>query len=335
LFVAKPSTPPLCDLAEEFLHAKAVTADTTTGNSDRARRQDLARWGRTLHRVTGHDVDETTPLDLKIDLDRLTPESLSVENMIAALDILRGRYKSSTLSRSTSTLRGFCRWLVRRGHLNTNPFDDEILHVTYRLEPEIRAFGTDDVDAMLEAAATPPPTATSAWPRRDVAAVDLLAFTGVRAAEFCNLQIGDIGQTDRPILHIRRGAKGNKRREVPLPRHTTNRIETYLAERAQHGIRSGPRTELFVRNDGRAMSTDSLYHLIKRLALAAGATLPDDALVHGLRHHFGVQLAIRGVPPAALQQVMGHRDPRTTALYTRHASRDLVNALDDAGWLTD
>jgi len=83
------------------------------------------------------------------------------------------------------------------------------------------------------------------------------------------------------------------------------------------------------------MSTDSLYHLIKRLALAAGATLPDDALVHGLRHHFGVQLAICGVPPAALQQVMGHRDPRTTALYTRHASRDLVNALDDAGWLTD
>lgn len=333
--MAKSSAPPLSDLAEEFLHAKAVTADTTTRNSDRARRQDLARWGRTLHRVAGHDVDETTPLDLKIDLDGLTPQCLSVDNLIAALDILRGRYKSSTLSRSTSTLRGFCRWLMRRGHLNTNPFDDEILHVTYRLEPEIRSFAAADIDAMLEAGATPPPTATSAWPRRDVAIVDLLAFTGVRAAEFCSLQVGDIGQTDRPILHIRRGAKGNKRREVPLPHHTTDRIEIYLAERAQHGIRSGSRTELFVRNDGRAMSTDSLYHLIKRLALAAGATLPDDALVHGLRHHFGVQLAIRGVPPAALQQLLGHRDPRTTALYTRHASRDLVNALDDAGWLSD
>lgn len=80
------------------------------------------------------------------------------------------------------------------------------------------------------------------------------------------------------------------------------------------------------------MSTDSLYHLVKRIALAAGASLPDDALVHGLRHHFWVQLAIRGVSPATLQQLMGHTDPRTTALCTRHASRDLVNALDDAGW---
>ena len=30
---------------------------------------------------------------------------------------------------------------------------------------------------------------------------------------------------------------------------------------------------------------------------------------------------------------MGHTDPRTTAIYTRHASYDLVNALDDAGWI--
>jgi integrase len=58
-----------------------------------------------------------------------------------------------------------------------------------------------------------------------------------------------------------------------------------------------------------------------------------DALVHGFRHHYGLQLALRGLPPATLQQLMGHSDPRTTALYTRHASFDLINALDDAGWL--
>lgn len=155
----------------------------------------------------------------------------------------------------------------------------------------------------------------------------------MRSAELCGLQVGDVGTTDRSILHIRRGAKGNKRREVPIPLDAADRIDAYLAERAEAGLRMGPRTELFVRNDGRAMSTDSLYHLVKRIALAAGPSLPDDALAHRLCHHFGVQLAIRGVSPATLQQLMGHNDPRTTALYTRHASRDLVNALDDAGWL--
>ena len=327
------AAPALPHLAADFLHAKALTAGSTTGNSDRARRQDLARWGRTLRIVTGHNVDATAPLDIEVDLDGLTPQSLSIDNIIAALDQLRRSYKSSTLQRLCSTLRSFCKWLVRRGFLDDNPFDDEILHVTYRTESEIRAFSPEDVDRMVAAAAAPPPSATSAWATRDVAAIDVLAFTGVRAAEFCALQVGDVGSTDRSILHIRRGAKGNKRREVPLPLDAGDRIDAYLAERAEVGLRMGPRTELFVRNDGRAMSTDSLYHLVKRIALAAGASLPDDALVHGLRHHFGVQLAIRGVPPATLQQLMGHTDPRTTALYTRHASRDLVNALDDAGWL--
>ena len=333
--VPRSSAPPLPDLAQDFLHAKALTAGTATGNSDRARRQDLARWGRSIRHVTGHDVDDSAPLDVDADLGGLTPLSFSVDNVIAALDLLRRQYKSSTLQRLCSTLRSFCRWLVRRGHLTTSPFDDEILHVSYRHEPEVRAFTDSDVNAMLDAAATPPPSASSAWPTRDVAAVDVLAFTGVRAAEFCGLQIGDVGTTDRPILYIRRGAKVNKRREVPLPRHSTERLEAYLAERVERGVRSGGRTELFVRNDGRAMSTDSLYHLIKRVALDAGVNLPDDALVHGLRHHFGVQLALLGVPPATLQQLMGHSDPRTTALYTRHASRDLVNILDDAGWLTN
>lgn len=79
----------------------------------------------------------------------------------------------------------------------------------------------------------------------------------------------------------------------------------------------------------------SLYHFVKRITLADGTSLPNDALVHGLRHHLGVQLAIRGVAPATLQQLVGHTDPRTTALYTRRASRNVVNGLDDAGWLAD
>lgn len=101
--------PSLPHLAADWLHAKAVTAGTTTGNSDRARRQDLARWGRIPRQLAGHDVDETAQLDPKVDLHGLTPQSLSVEHLVAALDVLRRRYKSATLSRSISTFRSFCR----------------------------------------------------------------------------------------------------------------------------------------------------------------------------------------------------------------------------------
>ena len=97
------AAPALPHLAEDFLHAKALTAGSTTGNSDRARRQDLARWGRTLRIVTGHDVDQTAQLDIETDLQAMTPQSLSIDNVIAALDRLRRSSKSSTLQRLCST----------------------------------------------------------------------------------------------------------------------------------------------------------------------------------------------------------------------------------------
>jgi site-specific recombinase XerD len=44
-------------------------------------------------------------------------------------------------------------------------------------------------------------------------------------------------------------------------------------------------------------------------------------------------LALRGVPQAVISQLMGHADPRTTAIYTTVASAQLIAALDDAGLL--
>lgn len=328
------AAPPLTEAALDWCHAKSVTAASTSGNSDKARRSDLARWGRAIKTVQGDVVDEDALLDLDDDLAGLSVLDLSSDRLLRALDLLKRTYSPSTLQRQLSSMRGFCRWLATKGLIDTNPFDDEVLQVRGRTEQAVRAFTPEDVAAMIEAAADPPKNARSAWPARDQAAIDLLASTGTRNGECVALRIGDIGGADRPVLHIQRGTKSGRAREVPLARHTSERLEKYLAERSERGMAASGRDELFVRNDGRSFTTDALYHLVKRLAHAAAAHLPDDALVHGLRHHFGLQLAMRGVPPATLQQLMGHRDPRTTSIYTRHASFDLINALDDAGWLS-
>jgi len=293
----------------------------------------LARWGRAIKESRGEEVDDDIQLDLDVDLGSLSVRDLSSDTLLRALDLLKRRYSPSTLQRQLSTIRGFSRWLATKGLLDTNPFDDEVLQVRGRTEQAVRAFTPDDVEAMIEAAAEPPKKARSAWPTRDQAIIDLLSATGTRNGECVALRIGDIGGADRPVLHIQRGTKSGRAREVPLARHTVDRLDKYLSEREERGLATNGREPLFIRNDGRAFSTDALYHLVKRLAHAAAAHLPDDALVHGLRHHFGLQLAMRGVPPATLQQLMGHRDPRTTSIYTRHASFDLINALDDAGWL--
>ena len=85
--------------------------------------------------------------------------------------------------------------------------------------------------------------------------------------------MGDIAGADRPVLHIQRGTKSGRTREVPLPAHTTRRVTAYLGERRDRDMAASPRDPLFVRNDGRPFTTDALYHLVKRLAHAGAAHL--------------------------------------------------------------
>jgi len=325
--------PRLDELAADWCKAKTVGARSASGNSDRARRSDLARWGRTIRTVRGQDVDESVQLELSVELRGFYASDLSVDTLLSAAEALKMTYKPATLQRLISHMRGFTRWLVSTGHLVENPMDSDLLRIRSTSEMVVRAFTANDVQAMIATAESPAANTRTAWGARDGAIVDLLASTGVRSNECVSLQIGDIGGADRPILLVRRGTKSGTRREIPLPRHVTSRLDIYMAERVDRGLARGPRQPLFVKADGKALTNANLHYLVKRISRAAGATLPDDALVHGLRHHFGLQLALRSLPPATLQQLMGHKDPRTTAMYTKHASFDLVNALDDAGWL--
>lgn len=325
----------LAAAAQDWCHAKSITAASSTGNSDKARRSDLARWGRTFKLIQGltAEIDKEDLLDLETDLEGLKTSQLSTDLLIRAIEVHKRDYSPSSLQRQLSTLRGLCKWLFSKGLIDTNPFEQDVLNVRVHAEQSVRAFTPDDVEAMIEAAQDPPKRARSAWPSRDSAIIDFIASTGTRNGEVCALRIGDIAGADRPILHIQRGTKSGRAREVPIPRRVMARINQYLEERQRRSMSIDGRQSLWVRNNGNDFSTDALYHLVKRLAHAGAAHLPDDALVHGLRHHFGLQLAMRGLPPATLQQLMGHADPRTTAIYTRHASFDLINALDDAGWL--
>ena len=165
-----------------------------------------------------------------------------------------------------------------------------------------------------------------------------LVGTGARAEEVCGVTIGELDRrAERPIWRIGR-SKGGKTRDVPLPRATVNSIDEWLAERARPaGDRSAlsarPQDLLFVRPDGSALSPQALDRLVRGLAVRAEVVLPAGAAAHAFRHHYGVTLALRGVPGNVISQLMGHADPRTTSIYTAVASTQLIAALDDAGLL--
>jgi integrase len=59
--------------------------------------------------------------------------------------------------------------------------------------------------------------------------------------------------------------------------------------------------------------------LLKRFKLALRAAGVRDVRFHDLRHTFGTRMAAQGVPIRALQEMLGHRDVKTTLIYADYA----------------
>lgn len=119
----------------------------------------------------------------------------------------------------------------------------------------------------------------------------------------------------------------NKSRFVPFDERTAAVLQTYLAEhRPQTGgdafFVSLPRSGAAVR----AVSGGALYQQLRRYCKTL--KLPRNISLHMFRHYFGAECALRGMSEAAIQQLMGHEDPKTTAVYTRFNPTQLSGVYD-------
>ena len=320
----------LVELAEDWLAAKRLTGRSETDNSAQARRRDLCRWGRALKTSLGRPVDDSVVLTVEVDVAGLTLGDLTADNCLHALSLLRTAAKASSTARMLSTWRGFCRWLLRRGYLTSDPTDDDLLTITTSGERLPRAFTEPDVTALRAAALDPPVRARSAWPARDLAIVEVLAATGARASELAALNVGDIDRRHPTVIvRLRHATKSGAERDIPVPQPAVDILDRYLTERVK-ATRPSP---LFVRHDTERMTRQDLDAVLRRLCRTAGITAPEGEMAHGLRHHYGTRLALHGVPVPVIQQLLGHADPRTSSIYTRVAAQSLVDALTTAGLL--
>lgn len=327
----------MVELAEDWLTAKRAlesAAQAEKGNSDRARRADLERWAVVVGEARGRSPAADQPV-----VSMLALGDLCEEVLVAAMAAAKRRWSDATVARMLSTLRGFTRWLHRRGHLSVDPLDGDLFQAPARPQRRPRSPDAEDVERIRAAAADKPGARQRMfWPARDVALVRFLATTGARAEETCGATIGELDRrAERPIWRVGR-SKGGKSRDVPLPGTTVAAIDAWLAERVQavdgrRALKARRADPLFVRGDGSALSPQALDRIVRGLAQRAGVVLPAGAAAHAFRHHYGVTLALRGVPQSVISQLMGHADPRTTSIYTTVAAQQLIAALDDAGLL--
>lgn len=146
--------------------------------------------------------------------------------------------------------------------------------------------------------------------KRDYAICLLLWRHGMRASELCELRMGDLDLKSPAGAKISFERKKGSDDAENHPLHTP----TYRAIKAWLRIRPNETDYVFVSEQGGPLHRMSLYYLVK--TWGERALIPFPIHPHMFRHSCGFHLGNNGTPTHVIQQYLGHRDIRNTAMYT-------------------
>lgn len=149
---------------------------------------------------------------------------------------------------------------------------------------------------------------------RNRAVIVLLANSGLRIGELCELEPADLEIGERSGKVVVRQGKGDKRREVPLNADARQALRAWIAARPDDG------EKLFVNQRSGPLNQGGVRALLARYAQRAGLKVAP----HQMRHTFAKNLANAGVGIDHIQMLMGHDDIRSTMRYTLPDERDLA-----------
>jgi len=211
-----------------------------------------------------------------------------------------------TAARRLSALRQFHLFLYRERIRPDDPTAELDRPKLGRRLP--RVLSVEEVGRLIEAAATAPPPEGL----RDAALIELLYGSGLRASEVITLPRAAFNAATEALL-VR--GKGGKERLVPLGPRARAAVAAMLAAEAD-GRRRPPSRWLFpARGASGHLTRQTLGHIVKRAALAAGLD-PARVSPHVLRHAFATHLLEGGADLRSLQAMLGHADVATTEIYT-------------------
>jgi integrase/recombinase XerD len=159
--------------------------------------------------------------------------------------------------------------------------------------------------------------------QRDHALLELLYGAGLRRGECLRLDLGDL-DLGQGLAFVRDG-KGKKDRLVPLGGRATSALALYLRESRPQLVRAGAPPALLLSKYGGRLSAPRLDAILKKHAAAAG--IKGAVFPHCLRHSYATHLLRGGASIRHVQELLGHKSLRATALYTRVDVEDLRQVL--------
>jgi integrase/recombinase XerD len=212
----------------------------------------------------------------------------------------------SSAARTVVAVRGLHRFLVREGHMSSDPAREVRPPAPPRRLP--KALPVGDVERLLAAASA----GEGPLPVRDRALLELLYATGARISEAVGL---DVDELELAAGAVRLRGKGGKDRVVPVGSFARAAVEAYLVRARPHLVAAGRGTPaLFLNARGGRLSRQSAWTVLRSAAERAGVR--GVVSPHTLRHSFATHLLDGGADVRVVQELLGHASVTTTQVYT-------------------
>lgn len=203
-------------------------------------------------------------------------------------------------------VRGLFAWLARQRHLAWNPASAlELPRQPRRLPRSVLT--AREAELVIEQ-----PDLSRPLGLRDRAILELLYSTGVRRAECARLQLADIDLA-RGVVFVRQG-KGSRDRLVPLGDRAGAWLDTYLREARPRYVTPPDTGWLWLTKRGRRLTGKRLGARVSRYVSAAD--IGKTGSCHLFRHTMATLMLEGGADVRHIQDILGHAELSTTALYT-------------------
>lgn len=233
-------------------------------------------------------VDEVTYNEMKDYMHHLFETGLSVSSVIIHI----------------RQLKSFYNWASDEGLVNKN----EASRIRQPKTPESRPnpLSLYEIESLRDACKTP----------QERAIFEFLYATGCRVGEMVKVDKGDIDWDNRSLEVI---GKGNKKRRVYFDLRCEIWLKKYIESRDDNvdALFVTARKYKAEGNQPRRVSRDMVRWTLTRLAQRSGV---ENVHPHRLRHSFAMNMLENGAPMEAIQDFLGHEDPKYTEVYAQLTS---------------
>lgn len=255
--------------------------------------------------------------DINFYVDFLDSNGIKPENInhmtIKLFESSMSNRSLSSINRNMSSIRGFHRFLSRKGYINEEPkFRSKRLEV-YNYDIKEHILTEAEIKLLFQAIND----SKSKYVLRDRVLFELLYKCGLKISELENLKISEVNTY---LEYINVTSFSSKLRVIPIDTGLNNRIDKYIREyRSLLETTEENKDYLFLNKDKEKMTRQGIWKIIKKYASLSG--IDKNINSNTFRLSLAYNLVVNGADASVVNKYLGNKSYSIIAKVTEQNSK--------------